>query len=85
MKPSPGSAALITKIIPHLFDPFILFIHQVTGIENEAKFIIAMQEERSAVALAVFLFNDTSGAEEKVRGEAPFGSESQTILFLYVG
>ena len=45
----------------------MLFIHQVTGIENEAKFIIAMQEERSAVALAVFLFNDTSGTEEKVR------------------
>ena len=36
------------------------------GIENEAKFILALQEERSAVALAVFLFNDTSTAEEKV-------------------
>ena len=41
-------------------------INQVVGIENEAKFILALQEERSAVALAVFLFNDTSTAEEKV-------------------
>ena len=41
-------------------------IHQVVGIENEARFIPALQEERSAVALAVFLFNDTSTAEEKV-------------------
>ena len=38
----------------------------MVGIENEAKFILALQDERSAVALAVFLFNDTSQAEEKV-------------------
>ena len=39
----------------------------MVGIENEARFILALQQERSAVALAVFLFNDTSTAEEKVQ------------------
>ena len=38
----------------------------MVGIENEARFILALQGERSAVALAVFLFNDTSTTEEKV-------------------
>ena len=52
--------------------------NQVVGIENEAKFILALQDERSAVALAVFLFNDTSSAEEKVL-RAAFDSTDDII------
>jgi len=56
----------------------------VVGIENEARFILALQQERSAVALAVFLFNDTSTAEEKVMREA-FENTDKILYMIHWG
>ncbi len=49
------------------------------GIENEAKFITALQKERSSVALAVFLINDTSVAEEDILRKT-FADTDHTII-----
>jgi hypothetical protein len=51
----------------------------VTGIENEARFILALQKERSSVALAMFLQNATSTGEADLLRDA-FLNTDQTII-----